>query len=121
MPGALSFVFRPEKGSGFLLEHDLVRKPVPIPDRGRGHAFRDHAHKPLARRGSSASRMPSPSRLTASTVNDRNTAGKNTMNGLTCQSARPSAMMLPQDGTVGGTPAPMNDRIASTIIALAQM
>ena len=42
------------------------------------------------------------------------------MNGFTCQSARPSAMMLP-DGTVGGTPAPMNDRIASTIIALAQM
>src|SRR5664280_2911080 len=32
----------------FYIAHDLVRKPVPIPDRGRGHAFRDHA---LARTG----------------------------------------------------------------------
>jgi hypothetical protein len=23
----------------------FVRKPVPIPDRGRGHAFRDHARQ----------------------------------------------------------------------------
>src|ERR1035437_1240331 len=30
--------------SASVLAHDLVRKPVPIPDRGRGHAFRDHAH-----------------------------------------------------------------------------
>jgi len=28
--------------------------------------------------------------------------------------------MLPQDGIVGGVPAPMKDRIASTIIALPQ-
>ena len=72
-------------------------------------------------RGSSASRRPSPSRFTASTVSDRKIAGKNTMKGFTCQSARPSAMMLPQDGMVGGVPAPMKDRIASTIMALAQM
>jgi hypothetical protein len=48
-------------------------------------------------------------------------AGKNTMKGFTCQSARPSAMMLPQEGVIGGTPAPMKERIASMIIALAQM
>jgi hypothetical protein len=35
------------------------------------------------------------------TVTDRNAAGKSTMNGFTCHSARPSAMMLPQDGMVG--------------------
>src|ERR1044072_468888 len=29
--------------SSFLVKHDLFRKPVSIPDRGRGHAFRDHA------------------------------------------------------------------------------
>jgi hypothetical protein len=29
-------------------------------------------------------------------------------------------MMLPHDGTVGGVPAPMKDRIASPSIALAQ-
>ena len=28
-----------------LVAHDLFRKPVPIPDRGRGHAFRDHARQ----------------------------------------------------------------------------
>ena len=43
------------------------------------------------------------------------------MNGFTCQSVRPSAMMLPQDGVIGGTPAPMKDRIASVIMALAQI
>ena len=30
---------------------------------------------------------------------------------------RPSAMMLPQLGILGGVPAPMNERIASVIIA----
>ena len=65
--------------------------------------------------------MPSPTRFTASTVIDRNAAGKNTMNGFTCQSERPSAMMLPQDGTIGGTPAPMKERMASMIMALAQI
>ena len=48
-------------------------------------------------------------------------AGKNTMYGFTCQSARPSAMMLPQLGMIGGVPAPMNDSVASVIIAEAQM
>ena len=33
----------------------------------------------------------------------------------------PSAMMLPQDGMIGGVPAPMKDRMASMIIALAQI
>ena len=43
------------------------------------------------------------------------------MNGFTCHSARPSAMMLPHDGMVGGVPAPMKERIASMIMALPQM
>ena len=72
-------------------------------------------------RGSSASRRPSPSKLTASTVSDRNIAGKKTMEGLTCQSVRPSAMMFPHEGMMGGVPAPMKDRIDSVIIAEAQI
>src|SRR5258708_36920678 len=76
-------------------------------------------YKPLAMRGSIASRRPSPSRLTASTVTDRNAAGKNTMEGFTCHSALPSAMMLPQDGMVGRGPPAMKDRIGSTSLALA--
>ena len=39
----------------------------------------DAAYSRFARRGSSASRSPSPSRFTASTVTERNIAGKNTM------------------------------------------
>ena len=35
----------PASCGGFLVKHDLFRKPVSIPDRGRGHAFRDHAFK----------------------------------------------------------------------------
>src|SRR3981081_2624317 len=77
-------------------------------------------YRPLAMRGSSASRRPSPSRLTASTVTDRTAAEKNTMKGFTCHSALPSAMMLPQDGMVGGVPAPMKERMDSTIQALGQ-
>src|ERR1700744_6209797 len=77
-------------------------------------------HRRFASRGSSASRSPSPSRLTARTVIDRKIAGKNTMYGFTCQSALPSAMMLPQLGMIGGVPAPMKDRIASVIMAEAQ-
>src|SRR5436305_1712494 len=68
---------------------------------------RRHGYSRFARRGSSASRSPSPSRLTASTVTDRNSAGKKTMYGFTCHSALPSAMMLPQLGMMGGVPAPM--------------
>src|SRR5215471_18102940 len=67
-----------------------------------------------------AGRARHASRLTASTVTDRNAAGKNTMKGFTCHSALPSAMMLPHDGIVGGVPAPIKERMDSTIMALAQ-
>ena len=67
------------------------------------------------------SRSPSPTRFTASTVSDSTTAGKATICGLTCHSARPSVMMLPHDGMSGGVPAPMKDRIASITMAEAQI
>jgi hypothetical protein len=34
---------RRTRSAGLLVEHDLFRKPVPIPDRNRGRLFRDHA------------------------------------------------------------------------------
>ena len=58
-----SLIFRQPCGvTTTPLAHDLVRKPVPIPDRGRGHAFRDHAYgsgafHDLARRTHAACRM----------------------------------------------------------------
>src|SRR5580658_4271738 len=84
------------------------------------HGEQRHQRR-FANRGSSASRNPSPNILTASTVTQRKIAGKNTMYGLTCHSARPSAMMLPQLGMIGGVPAPRKDNVASVIIAEAQM
>jgi hypothetical protein len=45
-------------------------------DHAVSHGF---AHGFFAMRGSSASRRPSPTRFTASTVTERNAAGKNTM------------------------------------------
>ena len=51
----------------------------------------------------------------------RSLAGQLMMWGFTCQRARPSAMMLPQEGVAGGMPAPMKERIASMIMALAQI
>ena len=47
--------------------------------RGSKRCASRHSHIRFARRGSSASRSPSPSRFTASTVTDSKIAGKNTM------------------------------------------
>src|SRR5205814_777938 len=71
-------------------------------------------------RGSSWSRSPSPSMLTASTVAARKMPGKRMLCGKTRNSARPSAMMLPQVGVSGGMPTPRKDRIASIRMAEAQ-
>src|SRR5262249_20019113 len=76
---------------------------------------RPHDYNRFAMRGSVMSRSPSPRRLTARTVIDRNSAGKKTTNGFTCQITRPSDMMPPQDGMIAGVAAPMKDRIASMI------
>ncbi len=56
-----------------------------------------------------------------STVSDRKTPGNSRIVPATWNRLRASAMMLPQLGMLGGVPAPMNDRIASVIIAEAQM
>ena len=66
----------------------------------------DGAHSRLASRGSSRSRRPSPSRFTASTVMARNAPGIRMVQGAIWKKVRPWAMMLPQLGTSGGTPAP---------------
>src|SRR4051812_11778373 len=78
-------------------------------------------HMRLASRGSSASRSPSPMRLTESTVSDRKMLGTMTMYAATWKSVRPSAMTFPQLGTFGGMPAPRKERIASTMMAEAQI
>ncbi len=70
---------------GVDMERDAVDRAVDAVRRAkmRLQVFdleqRHRVYSPLAMRGSSASRRPSPSRLTASTVTDRKAAGKNTM------------------------------------------
>src|SRR5215510_10512053 len=69
--------------------------------------------------GSRRSRRPSPSMLTASTVTARKAPGIKMVHGAIWKKVRPCAMMLPQLGISGGTPAPRKDRPASTSMAEA--
>jgi D-arabinose 1-dehydrogenase-like Zn-dependent alcohol dehydrogenase len=91
-------------------------------EQDKGHVTRAAlgAHRRRLTRGSSWSRRPSPSMLTASTVTARKMPGKRMLCGKTRNSARPSAMMLPQVGVSGGMPTPRNERIASSRMAEAQ-
>src|SRR5713226_6121199 len=82
--------------------------------------FQDRVHSRLANRGSRRSRSPSPKRFTASTVMARNVPGIRIVQGAIWKKVRPWAMMLPQLGTSGGTPAPRKLRPASISIAEAQ-
>src|ERR1019366_3517284 len=80
----------------------------------RGHNWR-------ARRGSRASRSPSPSRLIASTVSASKMPGNRMMWNATATKLRPSAIMLPQLGICAGTPTPRNDSADSMSTADAAM
>src|SRR5713226_8281518 len=82
--------------------------------------FQDRVHSRLASRGSSRSRSPSPKRFTANTVMARNVPGIRIVQGAIWKKVRPWAMMLPQLGTSGGTPAPKKLKPASISIAEAQ-
>src|SRR2546422_1465151 len=68
-------------------------------------------------RTSSASRRPSPTRLTPSTVMPIASPGKSNTHGATRSRSRPSAIMAPQDGVGGWAPRPTNERAASAMIA----
>src|SRR4029077_9624027 len=82
--------------------------------------FEDGGHSRLANRGSRRSRSPSPKRFTASTVMARNVPGIRIVQGAIWKKVRPWAMMLPQLGISGGTPAPRKLRPASISMAEAQ-
>ena len=72
---------------------------------------------PLSR-GSSASRMPSPSRLNANTVSVIAAPGNSTSHhGGTSPAFSESASMLPQVGVGGGMPTPRKPSAASMMIA----
>src|SRR5277367_361048 len=101
--------------------HDAVQRVelrVQVADfEDRVHSRR---HSLLASRGSSRSRSPSPKRFTASTVMARNVPGIRIVQGAIWKKVRPWAMMLPQLGTSGGTPAPRKLSPASISMAEAQ-
>src|SRR5215471_12153761 len=73
----------------------------------------DEAHgsdqSPARRRGSSASRKPSPKRLNPSTVTKIATPGKVATHHAEARNCRPSTIMLPQLGSGGWAPSPRYD------------
>src|SRR5215467_13080057 len=68
--------------------------------------------------GSSASLIPSPSRLKAKVVISSAADGKIRNHHEVVYHVRESEIMLPQLGVGGTTPTPRNDRVASNTIAL---
>src|SRR5260370_12572842 len=81
---------------------------------------REQGHRRLGSLGSSRARRPSPSMLTASTVTARNAPGIRMVHGAIWKKVRPWAMMFPQLGISGGTPAPRKERPTSITTAEAQ-
>src|SRR3982075_833534 len=74
---------------------------------------------PLAcrRRGSAASRKPSPTKLNDKTASVIASPGNVAIHGATSTYCRPSARMLPQLGVGGSTPRPRKLNAASDVIA----
>src|SRR5919198_723262 len=72
-------------------------------------------------RGSSASRSPSPTRLNARVVRNRNRPGKNIIHQATVKIWLASESIRPHDGVVWGTPTPRKDRAASNRMLLGMM
>src|SRR3990170_1293064 len=73
----------------------------------------------VRRRGSSRSLSPSPRRLNPTTVTTSASIGSVIPHHPTRRYPRPSAIMLPQDGTAASTPSPTKERSASTPTAIA--
>src|SRR5437588_269379 len=108
---------------GRVVQIDGVRRPWELrrPQRAElvaqgaqaRRVIRDVGHA----RTSSASRKPSPMRLTASTVRPIASPGKSETHGATRSRSRPSATIAPQEGVGGGAPNPTNESAASAMIA----
>lgn len=86
----------------------------------RGSASTDLTEvSPLSRTaGSSASRMASPTRLKASTVNTIAAPGKNVSQGASRSTICPLLIMFPHVGVGSVTPRPRNDNKASVNMAV---
>src|SRR5205814_1016380 len=72
------------------------------------------------KRGFSASRSQSPSRLTLSAISTSAAPGKKTIHhSPENRKSLPMRIIVPSDGEVGGTPTPRKDSVASVMIAVA--
>src|SRR5262245_60985772 len=71
------------------------------------------------RRGSSASRRPSPKRLKPSTVKKMASPGKSESHGLAWMNAMLALRSHPQLGVGGWVPSPRNESVASTMMEVA--
>ncbi len=95
-----------------------AREPATVRRRRRRDERRSFidAHR---RRGSSASRRPSPSRLNDSTSRKIDRPGQIAIHGALSMKSFAVFSMLPQLGAGGCWPRPRNDRLASAMIAAA--
>jgi hypothetical protein len=74
---------------------------------------------PYRSRGSSASRKPSPTRLSDSTTRKIASPGQIAIHGALVRKRCAALSMLPQDGAGGCWPSPKNDSAASTMGEIA--
>src|SRR5229473_2724113 len=74
------------------------------------HRFMVASQSPARRRGSSASRRPSPNRLNPNTVTKIATPGKVATHHAEARNCRPSTIILPQLGSGGWAPSPRYDK-----------
>ena len=70
-------------------------------------------------RGSSASRRPSPTRLSDNTTRKIENPGQIAIHGAVVRKRCAALSMLPQEGAGGCCPSPQNDSAASALIAAA--
>ncbi len=104
------------------------RSPRPRPARLRRGEFHleaghvEQRHQPALPRGPKRSAQPVAEQVHAEHGGRQEDRGEDQDNAASpATGLRPSAMMLPQLGTVGGMPAPMNESTASSRIADAPM
>src|SRR5215813_2371365 len=94
----------------------LAGSPRVGPPVGSGLLLRLRPAKMRSVRGSSASLIPSPSRLKARVVRSSAADGKIRNHHEVVYHCRESEIMLPQLGVGGITPTPRNDSVASNTI-----
>src|SRR6185503_8169805 len=106
----------PPGGNGSLRPHPHAEPPAPARSRGRREPGR---YSGYFRRGSRASRRPSPKRLKPRTVTKMAMPGKSEIHGFDWMNATFALRSQPQLGVGGCVPGRRKESVASTMIEVA--